>query len=275
MSKKNYKISDEEFAEIVKNHYSIRSCLEAQGLKPAGGSYKIFNQRVERLNIDTSHFTGMGHLKGKTHNWAPETSIEDSFVIGGNLSSFNLNKKIRKYNLKEYKCSICEISEWLDMELSLHLDHINGVNNDNRLDNLRFLCPNCHSQTDTYCGKNKKAIEEFKEKGLKQKRLRKSKKDKCECGRDKLIISDKCSSCNNSLEKLSIRKVDRPSKEELLELLWSQSTSSLARFYGVSDNAIRKWAKIYGIPCPPLGYWAKFNAGKLEECEVIKNQMIQ
>jgi 5-methylcytosine-specific restriction endonuclease McrA len=98
----------------------------------------------------------MGHLKGKTHNWAPEISVEDAFVIGGSLSSYKLHQKIKKYNLKDYKCSYCGISEWNGKELSLHLDHINGINNDNRLDNLRFLCPNCHSQTDTYCGKNKK-----------------------------------------------------------------------------------------------------------------------
>lgn len=280
MSKKNYKISDEEFIEIVKNNYSIRACLEAQGLKPAGGSYKIFNQRVERLNVDTSHFTGMGHLKGKTHNWAPETSIEDAFVIGGNLSSFRLNKKIRKYNLKEYKCSICEISEWLGKELSLHLDHINGVNNDNRLENLRFICPNCHSQTDTYCGKNKRIIKEPREKKprkerlIKEKQPRKLRKNECGCGNLKKINSEKCSTCNKTSEKPSTRKVERPSKEELLELLWSQSTLSLGKVYGVSDVAIKKWAKTYGIPFPPRGYWAKFAAGNFEECRIIKYKMV-
>lgn len=156
MKKKRYKISDEEFLEIVKNNYSIKACLEAQGLKPAGGSYKIFTQRVKKLNADTSHFTGQGHLKGKTHNWASEIPVEKAFVVGGSLSSYKLHQKIKKYNLKEYKCSICGIADWLGQTLSLHLDHINGINDDNRLENLRFLCPNCHSQTDTYCGKNKK-----------------------------------------------------------------------------------------------------------------------
>jgi hypothetical protein len=54
----------------------------------------------------------------------------------------------------KYECSICHTNEWLGNKLSLHLDHINGINKDNRPENLRFLCPNCHSQTDTYCGKN-------------------------------------------------------------------------------------------------------------------------
>jgi 5-methylcytosine-specific restriction endonuclease McrA len=60
-----------------------------------------------------------------------------------------------KENRLEYKCANCGIKEWNNLPLSLQLDHINGVNNDHRLENLRFLCPNCHSQTDTYSGKNK------------------------------------------------------------------------------------------------------------------------
>jgi hypothetical protein len=286
MKKKKYKTSDEEFLEIVKNNYSITNCLKQQGLVPSGGNYKAFNQRVKELGIDISHFTGQGHLKGKTHNWALEIAIEDAFVIGGNLSSFSLHKKIKKYNLKEYKCSICGISDWLGEKLSLHLDHINGINNDNRLENLRFLCPNCHSQTDTYCGKNIKSTEEYeknshiitkeyKEKIFELKKLRKIRKDKCICGNPKRIISEKCATCNNTAEKPLIRKVTRPSKEELLELLWSHSTVSLGKIYGVSDVAVKKWAKIYKIPFPPRGYWAKFAADKLKECEAIKNQMIQ
>lgn len=152
---KNYKVTDEEFIEIIKNNLSIRDCLKSQGLIPSGGNYRVFHDRIKKLQLDISHFTGQGHLKGKTHNWAPEFSIEDSFVIGGSLSSYRLNRKIRKHNLKEYKCSECGIFEWLGKELSLHIDHINGINNDNRLENLRFLCPNCHSQTDTYAGKSK------------------------------------------------------------------------------------------------------------------------
>lgn len=155
MNKKNT-ISDEEFISIVKNNYSIIGCLKAQRLIPAGGNYKIFHKKVKFLNLDISHFTGQGHLKGKTNPWIPEMSIEEAFIENGSLTSYKLNRKIRKYNLKEYKCSKCGISDWLGQELSLHLDHINGINNDNRLDNLRFLCPNCHSQTNTYCGKNKK-----------------------------------------------------------------------------------------------------------------------
>lgn len=151
----NCKVSDEEFAEIVAKNFSIASCLNAQGLKARGANYVGFKKRIQRLGLNTSHFTGQGHLKNKNNPHVPEISCDEAFVINGSLSTVNLKRKILKHNLKDYVCEICGICEWRGEELSLHLDHINGVNNDNRLTNLRFLCPNCHSQTDTYCGRSK------------------------------------------------------------------------------------------------------------------------
>lgn len=69
--------------------------------------------------------------------------------------TYKLSKRLVKENVKEHICECCGINEWNNKEIILHLDHINGISTDHRLDNLRFLCPNCHSQTDTYCGKNK------------------------------------------------------------------------------------------------------------------------
>ncbi len=71
------------------------------------------------------------------------------------LTRAGIRKRIIKENLLPYKCSKCELNEWLGKKLSLHLDHIDGNNNNHDLDNLRFLCPNCHSQTSTYTGRNK------------------------------------------------------------------------------------------------------------------------
>jgi Zn finger protein HypA/HybF involved in hydrogenase expression len=69
--------------------------------------------------------------------------------------TFKLKNRLIKEKVLEYKCSICKINEWNNKQISLHLDHIDGNNHNHRLENLRLLCPNCHSQTNTWCGKNK------------------------------------------------------------------------------------------------------------------------
>lgn len=151
-----FKIDNADFINFVKESFSIREVLIKCGLHPVGGNYRVFKQRVKDLNLNTSHFTGCGHGKGNHLTAiANEIPIEKAFVKGGKLTSYGLGKKILKYKLKEYKCSSCGIDEWIGKKLSLHLDHIDGDNTNNELENLRFLCPNCHSQTKTYCGKNK------------------------------------------------------------------------------------------------------------------------
>ena len=69
--------------------------------------------------------------------------------------TLKLKKRLIKEKVLEYKCVSCGIFEWNTKEISLHLDHIDGNNHNHKLENLRLLCPNCHSQTDTWCGKNK------------------------------------------------------------------------------------------------------------------------
>lgn len=84
-------------------------------------------------------------------------SLEEILVENSNYNNrTSLKKRILDEKLLEYKCALCgNTGEWMGKELSLQLDHKNGKNNDHRLKNLRFLCPNCHSQTETYAGKNK------------------------------------------------------------------------------------------------------------------------
>jgi Zn finger protein HypA/HybF involved in hydrogenase expression/predicted transcriptional regulator len=145
----------EAFVEAVKICHSKAQVLIKLSLAPFGANYKMFNKLVKELNLDTSHFTGQGYLKGKKHNFSKKIDLKDILVNGSNYSSYKLKLRLIKEKNFEDKCSICGIRDWQNKKLSLHLDHINGTNNDNRIENLRILCPNCHSQTDTYCGKSK------------------------------------------------------------------------------------------------------------------------
>jgi HNH endonuclease len=150
------KYTDQQFIDAVKNNFSVRTALKELGLAPAGGSYKLFHARVKKMGLDTSHFTGQGHLKGKENMWHPKIPLEEILVRNSKYhNTSGLRRRLVKEGFLENKCSRCGIDNWQGEELSLHLDHIDGDNSNNERDNLRLLCPNCHSLTPTYCGRNK------------------------------------------------------------------------------------------------------------------------
>jgi len=151
-----YSYTIDEFKEAVRRNYSIAGVLQELGLKANGGNYYTFRKLVKENQVDTSHFKGQGHLKGKKHNWNKTKPIEELLTENNDSTRKVVKAAILREGLIDYCCASCGITEWNGKPLSLHLDHINGVNNDHRLENLRFLCPNCHSQTSTYAGKNKK-----------------------------------------------------------------------------------------------------------------------
>lgn len=151
---KVYLVSNEEFIEIVKSADSYSDCLRSLGLTTSGGSSTdILKRRIEELNCDISHFGSKPKSNGGSH---PTYLLDEILIENSNYANIaRLKSRLVSEGRLEYKCAICGISEWRGLPLSLHLDHENGVNNDHRIENLRFLCPNCHSQTDTYAGKNK------------------------------------------------------------------------------------------------------------------------
>ena len=147
---KVYQVSDEQFIQIVQESNSYSDCLRALGLGTRGGSSTdILKRRIAELNCSTEHF-------GKQlQSVSAKYSLEEILVENSSYANISrLKQRLINEGKMEYKCQKCGISEWLGNPLTLQLDHINRVNNDHRLTNLRFLCPNCHSQTDTYAGKN-------------------------------------------------------------------------------------------------------------------------
>ena len=138
--------TDEELKDAVASSFNIADVQRKLGMKANGGNYITVKNYIKLLNLDISHFTFRSARKPRTN-----ASILEVFVENNQYAGTALRRKIKKYNLIEYKCAKCNnVGEWNGQELTLQLDHINGVNDDNRLGNLRFLCPNCHSQTPTY-----------------------------------------------------------------------------------------------------------------------------
>lgn len=152
MISKVYQVSDEEFKQIVANAKSYSDCLRALGLGTRGGSSTdVLKRRIKELNCSIEHFGQIGNKQYQ--KYLMEEILIENFSYA-NIS--RLKARLIQEGYLEYKCACCgNTGEWLGQKLVLQLDHINGVNNDHRIENLRFLCPNCHSITDTYAGKNK------------------------------------------------------------------------------------------------------------------------
>lgn len=153
MTNKIYELTDEQFINLIKGCINISEVLFKLGYSIKGNSwgFSMVRKRMQDLNINPSLFKGKSTLN---------TSVEkvDPTKLFSSNSKHNrsvLRRYIIKHKLIPYKCAICGTVEWQGKTLSLELDHINGINNDNRLENLRFLCPNCHSQTTTYGSRNK------------------------------------------------------------------------------------------------------------------------
>lgn len=152
MRSKVYQVSDEDFKKIIQQSNTYSDCLRALGLNTKGGSSTdILKRRIKELDCSTEHFNQKNKQSYQARYTLDEILVENSSY--SNIAS--LKRRLINENRLQYKCAICGLTDWLNKPISLQLDHINGINNDHRITNLRFLCPNCHSQTDTFGGKNK------------------------------------------------------------------------------------------------------------------------
>ena len=159
MTNKIYECTDEQFIQLIKNSSNIAEVLFKLGYSVKGNSwgYSQVKQRMTDLNLSFSDFKGKSPLSIKRElSKIPENKL---LINGSKHNRTVLRRYIITNNLLPYKCAICGLTRWNDKTLSLELDHINGINNDNRIENLRFLCPNCHSQTSTYGSRNSKVVD--------------------------------------------------------------------------------------------------------------------
>lgn len=154
MTRSSY--DDDTFRKVVSASISIAGVLRKLGKVPAGGNYESTKARIRLLNVDTSHFKGQGHNKGQ--RCSRTRSLSEYLVKDRRVHSDWLRKRLIKEGVFPRKCGFCHHTEWLDRPIPLELDHKNGDRTDNRIENLRILCPNCHAFTPTYRGKNKRLV---------------------------------------------------------------------------------------------------------------------
>lgn len=143
----------------AKNSFSYRQVLMKLGLREAGGNYDQIKKYLKEYDIDISHFKGRGWNAGLAGRHFPRKTLKELLIKGSRVQSYKLKQRLFREGLKEKHCEECGwAQETPDGYLPLELDHINGDRHDNRLKNLRVLCPNCHSLKPTHrgrVGKNK------------------------------------------------------------------------------------------------------------------------
>jgi hypothetical protein len=154
---KNRSWSEKDLRIAVKKSKSIRQVLKCLNLRMAGGNYTQINKYIKEYKIDTAHFTGLAWNKGMKGIGKPRISLENILKKNNYFQSYKLKKRLFAAGIKPQHCEECGWNKKsIDGRLPLELDHINGDSRDNRIKNLRVLCPNCHSLKATHRGRNRK-----------------------------------------------------------------------------------------------------------------------
>jgi Zn finger protein HypA/HybF involved in hydrogenase expression len=223
--------SKEELEKAIIGSRCIKDVLVKLGLKINNRGYRIIHYYAKCHNLELPRLTG----KESTRKAILACKIPSEQYFAKN--TFHSGSAIRKRLFKEYKikeeCAICGIqAEWNGKFLRLQVDHIDGDHLNNLISNLRLLCPNCHSQTETFSNKGKA----------------KARYSYCKCGRRMGKSSKMCLYCSNHSPKR--KRINWPTDKEILELVWNNSLLQVGRILGVSDNAVRKHLKRQGFPVP-------------------------
>jgi hypothetical protein len=201
---------------------------------PTGNNPRTIKKYVAQWGIDTSHFDpDRARHRGLRSEAIP---LSEVLVEGSKYSRGNLKRRLYETGLKQRRCEICGQGEiWRGDPIALILDHANGVRDDNRLENLRIVCPNCAAALPTHCGRGlRKPPVELECRGCGKRFVRRHSKQRY-CSRD----------CGQRASGERQRRVQRPSYEQLLAELEASGYCSVGRKYGVSDKAIRKWVRAY------------------------------
>jgi len=146
--------SDSALKEAVQQCQSFRQVLARLGLKEAGGNYRSVKERSQLIGLSLVHLKGQSWRRGSTVPVAAARPLLEILTQGSSYRSSLLGKRLVREQFKPHRCEGCLLEAWQGRPIPLELDHANGDRTDNRLLNLRLLCPNCHAQTSTYRGKN-------------------------------------------------------------------------------------------------------------------------
>jgi hypothetical protein len=231
--------TEQQVRDSVAAARSLTEALRTLGLRAAGGNYGTLRKLIDRYSISVEHFDPIWtrrHPRSRT-----AMPLEDVLVEHSNYDRGRLKRRLYEKGLKARRCELCGQGEdWQGQAMSLILDHVNGVATDNRIENLRIVCPNCAATLETHCGR--------------KTRLTREPRTCLHCAAQFIpkypthrYCSQTCGVHSKGSREIrpDRRKVPRPSYEQLLSDLQSMSFVAVGRKYGVSDNAVRKWLRWY------------------------------
>ena len=232
---------ERELRDAVARSLSWSATLRELGYCPTGGNWKTLKRRCAELGISTDHFDP--HAANRVAGRRRRIPLEEILVRGSTYSRTNLKARLFEANLKERLCELCGQGEtWHGRKMGLILDHVNGVRDDNRLANLRIVCPNCAATLETHCGRKNRLPRELVPCAV--------------CGGSFEVrypghrfCSVACGARGRNVTRgrprVARRKVVRPPYAQLIAEVDALGFAAVGRKHGVSDNAIRKWLAWY------------------------------
>jgi hypothetical protein len=238
VSGRRVKYTEAEAREAIAASFSWAESLRQLGLCSTGGAWRVLRKYAELWAIPTDHFLPNG--RPPVHG----RSLDELLVEHSPVRGTKIKERLYREGLKQRSCQLCgQGEEWNGSRMALILDHINGVRDDNRIENLRIVCPNCNAGLDTHCGRAARIVRESR---------------MCErCAVEYVpkygkqrFCSQYCGS-RHANRPQQPRAVERPPLEDLLSGVLTVGYEAIGREHGVSGTAVRKWIRSYGIEPPP------------------------
>jgi hypothetical protein len=217
------KYTKEDIVQAVKNSDSLSDVLRNLGLRVAGSNLRTLKIKIKQYDIDISNFT---YQKNVIKNFVDRRRVPIEVYLSNqkSIGSYVLKNKLIKQGFFQKQCSYCHLTTWLGRDIPLELHHMDGNHNNNTLENLTILCPNCHAMTEKdNIRKQTKIVETY-----------------CSCGKKICQKSTKCRSCSVLGTK---QKITYPHYTTLEKMISNSTMTQIARELGISFNTLKKHMK--------------------------------